>query len=256
MSIPLLSQARSAAPAWWNAFWAFWFPENCQLCRAARATPAEGYVCSKCWQGVRFVTAPFCDRCGLPFEGEITTTFECANCREMELHFSRARAAVYARGPALEAIHHFKYHRALWFEAFLGGLLERVLAEARRETPIDLVTAIPLHPHKLREREFNQAELLARFVSRRLNIPCEPRLLQRVKETPTQTRLTRRERADNVRNAFTICAGVRLDGKRVALIDDVLTTGATASAAARELVKAGAADVRVFTVARAVGTVA
>jgi competence protein ComFC len=78
----------------------------------------------------RFIRPPFCERCGLPFSGDLTAPFECTNCREMELHFSSARSAVVARGVVLEAIHRYKYQRALWFEPFLADLLFRE-AEAR-----------------------------------------------------------------------------------------------------------------------------
>jgi competence protein ComFC len=99
------------------------YPEVCQLCSLQRATPGEGFVCVKCWSQVRFIKPPFCERCGMPFAGEITTNFECANCRDMDLHFCSARSAVTARGVVLEAIHRYKYSRALGFEPFLIDLL-------------------------------------------------------------------------------------------------------------------------------------
>src|SRR5580765_6485415 len=82
---------------WLNAVAAFFYPENCQLCEIARATAKEGFVCPQCWQQVRFIRPPFCNSCGLPFDGDITTAFECANCRDMELHFRSARSAVVAK---------------------------------------------------------------------------------------------------------------------------------------------------------------
>ena len=90
--------------SWLNAGLAFVYPEACQLCGVNRAKLDEGLVCSRCWQQVRFIRPPYCDRCGLPFEGDITTTFECANCREMELHFTSARSAVVAGGVVLVAL--------------------------------------------------------------------------------------------------------------------------------------------------------
>ena len=83
---------------WFNVGLGFLFPEICQLCGEQRAMAGDGYVCGRCWSHVRFIKPPFCERCGLPFEGDLTTPFECANCREMELHFSAARSAVVARG--------------------------------------------------------------------------------------------------------------------------------------------------------------
>ena len=187
---------------------------------------------------------------GLPYEGDITATFECANCREMDLHFRRARSAVAATGLALEIIHRYKYQQALWFEPFLADLLGQAAGTALRSESWDLIVPVPLHPLKEREREFNQAERLARCLGRVVGLPVDARLLRRVEFTRTQTLLTRTERAANVRRAFTVVPGRKLHGERVVLLDDVLTTGATTSACARALQKAGAGEVCVWTVAR------
>jgi ComF family protein len=199
---------------------------------------------------VRFIKPPFCGRCGLPFEGDITTPFECTNCREMELHFRSARSAVVARGGVLEAIHRFKYQRHLWFEHFLAGLFLREAVPALRGQNWDLITPVPLHSVKQREREFNQAGRLATRLSATLQIPMNEKLLRRVIPTATQTLLTRQQRTANMRGAFAIRPGARLNGERVILVDDVFTTGATTSACARVLLAAGAGDVCVWTVAR------
>ena len=113
---------------WLNAALGLFYPEACQLCGTARATPAEGFVCADCRDQVRFVEPPFCDRCGLPYPGAITTTFECSNCRDAEFHFRSARSAVVARDQILDVIHRYKYSRALWFELFLAELLVRQAA--------------------------------------------------------------------------------------------------------------------------------
>ena len=227
------------------------YPEVCQICREARATAAEGLVCPACWRQVRFIRPPFCERCGLPFAGELTAAFECGNCRELELHFSSARSAVAAGGLVLEIIHRYKYQRALWFEPFLADLLIREAVPVLRETPWDWIVPVPLHPAKQREREFNQAERLARRLAKATKIPLNARLLKRVEPTLTQTRLTRHERAANVRRAFALRpGGPELKGAKIVLLDDVFTTGATTSACARVLRMAGAAEVCVWTVAR------
>jgi ComF family protein len=228
----------------------FFYPPGCQLCFSESATAAEGYVGSRCWQSVRFIKPPFCECCGLPYEGEITTRFECSNCREMELHFRSARAAVIASPFVLEIIHRYKYRHALWFELFLGDLLLRAARPEVLSGTCDMIVPVPLHPLKKREREFNQAERLAARLGDATQIPVNTRLLRRVEVTRTQTLLTREERAANVRNAFAVRPDCPLDGKRVILVDDVLTTGATTSACARALRKAGAGEVHVWTVAR------
>ena len=200
---------------------------------------------------VRFIRPPFCKRCGLPYEGEITTAFECANCRDLELHFSSARSAVAAGGMVLVAIHRYKYQRALWFENFLADLLIREAAPVLSREKWDWIVPVPLHPTKQREREFNQAERLARPLSLTTKIPMNTRLLKRVEPTRTQTLLTRQQRATNVRNAFSLREHRRrFSGERIVLLDDVFTTGATTSACARVLRDAGAGEVCVWTVAR------
>ncbi len=228
------------------------YPETCQFCDDARATAAEGFVCADCRAQVRFVEPPFCDRCGLPFEGAITTTFECTNCRETELHFSSARSAVVARDKLLEAIHRYKYQRALWFEPFLAELL---ISRAKPELAggkWDAIVPIPLHTTKQRDREFNQAERLADRLSAATAIPLDKQSLRRVLPTRTQTTLSRPERVANVRNAFAMRPGKSLNGERIVLVDDVFTTGATTSACARVLLAAGAAEVCVWTLARGI----
>jgi competence protein ComFC len=238
--------------SWMNAGLAWVYPEVCQLCGAARATPAEGYVCSGCRAAVRFIAPPFCERCGRPFEGDITTRFECANCREMDWHFHSARSAAVARDPVLAVIHRYKYHRALWFEPFLAELLIRAAGPTLVEQRPDLIVPVPLHPTKRREREFNQAERLANRLGAATQLPVNRKLLRRVRPTRTQTQLSRQERLVNVRNAFALRKGQRLNGERVVLVDDVFTTGATTSACAKVLAAAGAGEVCVWTVARGV----
>ena len=143
----------------------FLFPEICQLCQSECAVAKNGFVCSRCWQQIRFIRPPFCERCVLPFEGNITTTFECTNCGEMELHFVSARSAVVAKTVALETIHRFKYQRALWFENFLAGLLLREALPVLCAEKWGFIAPVPLHPVKHREREFNQAERIAAHLS-------------------------------------------------------------------------------------------
>src|SRR5256885_133905 len=235
---------------WANAALAFVYPENCQLCGENRATPAQGYVCERCCTTVRFLEPPFCERCGLPFEGALTTSFECGNCNDLTLHFHSARSAVAATEKILEAIHRYKYHHALWVEPFLAGLLvERAKLEIAKANWHALVP-VPLHSTKLREREFNQAERLARCLSPVVGIPVNTKLVRRVQPTRTQTLLSREERLANVRNAFAVNEGLDLTGQMLILIDDVMTTGATTSACARVLRQAGAEKVCVWTVAR------
>lgn len=228
----------------------FIYPNVCQICGAERATPVEGFVGPRCWMQVRFVVPPFCHRCGLPFPGELTTPFECANCRDMELHFSSARSSVIAQGMVLEVIHRYKYQRALWFEPFLADLLIRQACPDLRGRQWDWIVPVPLHPVKKRQREFNQAEHLAAHLSVAAKVPLNTALIERVAATQTQTKLTRQQRAENMRNAFALQTPEKLNDKRIVLFDDVFTTGATTDACAKVLRAAGAQEVCVWTLAR------
>lgn len=242
--------SNAALTSWLNAGLAFVYPEACQLCGERRAKPEDGLVCARCWTQVRFIKPPFCDRCGLPFDGAITATFECSNCRDLEWSFSSARSAVVAAGVVLETIHRYKYQQALWFEPFLADLLLREALPALREPAWDCVVPVPLYPAKERAREFNQAARLAAHLAAALKLPLHESALRRVLPTTTQTRLSREERAANVRRAFALRPDCPPFGRRVILVDDVFTTGATTSACAEVLLAAGAGEVCVWTVAR------
>lgn len=238
--------------AWVNSGLAFFYPEVCQLCGQARATPSQGFVCSECRRQIRLIEPPFCERCGYPYPGAITQPFECSNCRDLDYAFSYARSAVAARDTFLEVIHRYKYNRALWFEPLLVELLVTCAGLQLRAQKWDCIVPVPLHPTKEREREFNQAERMGRGLSRATGIPLKAHWLRRVVPTRTQTRLTREERLANVRDAFTLKGSAPAQGQKIVLIDDVFTTGATTNACARVLRRAGAAEVCVWTVGRGI----
>jgi competence protein ComFC len=248
--VPGLSARFPAATTWANALLGLLYPEVCQLCGENRGTPAEGFVCRQCAEKVRWIEPPFCARCGLPYEGQIGGAFQCGNCRELDLAFDWARAAVFTREPVLEVIHRYKYQRALWFEPFLAGLLIARAGPELRPEDWDCIVPVPLYPTREREREFNQAERLARRLESMVGIPVETNILRRLRPTVTQTQLSREERQENVRKAFGLRNRQDLSGKRFLLLDDVMTTGATTSACARVLKQAGGARVCVWTVAR------
>jgi len=244
------ANAFHALKCWLDTGLSFFYPEVCQYCGNERATAGTGFVGERCRKNVKWIQPPFCERCGLPFEGDITTPFECSNCRELELHFCQARSAVAARGMVLEIIHSYKYQHALWFEPFLAGLLIERATATLREEHWDMIVPVPLHALKQNEREFNQAERLARRLSHAAQIPLQAGLLRRLEPTRTQTRLSREERAANVGRAFVMRHNHPLKGQSVVVVDDVLTTGATTSACAKVLLDAGADRVCAWTVAR------
>lgn len=246
----LLTTLRAGGDAWLGLV----YPNVCQVCGHQRATPPAGYVCDACrcgHRGVRFLIPPLCERCGRPFPGDLTTPFECSNCRDVKLYFQWARSAVAAEGVVLDVIHRYKYQGALWFEPFLINLLvHAALPTLQSGGSWNCLVPVPLHPARQREREFNQAERLAQGLSRAAGLPVETRCLERTRPTRTQTQLSREERAENMRGAFAVRRGACCRGARVVLVDDVFTTGATTNACARALTAAGAAAVCVWTLAR------
>ena len=172
------------------------------------------------------------------------------NCGDRELSFDFAAAAYRSRGVVRDLIHQFKYNR----QVHLRHQLARMLCEGFRDprlagAPADLIVPVPLHPTRKREREFNQAEVLAVLAGRRLGLAVAD-CLRRTRYTLTQTHFHREERFENLEDAFALRRGADVSGRSVALVDDVLTTGSTADACARVLREAGASAVVVITVAR------
>ncbi len=226
------------------------YPAVCQICREQRATSAESYICGDCRTKVRVIDGAFCSKCGIPYDGAITSEFECAECKDVDLKFDAARAAVRVNAFMLDVVHRYKYARALWFEQYLGELLVQAAVPELCKEHWDFIVPVPLHPVKQREREFNQAERLAKYLGRAANIPVNTFILKRIQPTQSQTTLSREERADNVRKAFALRGPVDVKEKSIVIIDDILTTGATTSACAGILKKAGASRIQVWTVAR------
>jgi len=209
------------------------------------------YFCPDCWGAMPRLSQPWCPRCGLPFASPVallhSPTHLCAACREREPPFDRARSAVAYDGVAASAIHLMKYQRRRLLARPLGALLLPLLDELG---PADGVVPVPLHVGRLREREFNQALALARVVCRATGWPLRWELLERIRPTRAQVGLEAVERRRNVRRAFRVRRAEAVQGARLLLVDDVMTTGSTVHECARVLKRAGAGAVQVVTVAR------
>jgi ComF family protein len=217
------------------------FPASCAACD----TPGDSPFCALCAETLIPLPAG-CPLCGVPQDESLLPALKprrCPHCRARPPRFAFA-AAPYLHGGALaEAIHRLKYEKREDLGPALG-----ILFEACAAPESDVLVPIPLHPRRLRQRGYDQAALLAASASNRFRLPVAP-LLRRVRETGQQVGRDRTSRERGVRGAFAAAAGVL--GARICLIDDVLTTGATASAAAGALLEAGAARVEVRTLARA-----
>ncbi|MDP6351569.1 MAG: ComF family protein [Alphaproteobacteria bacterium] len=225
-------------------------PPRCMACAAS--VEATGRLCADCWSGIDFITAPYCVACGLPFAYDLGADSLCAACMAWPPPYARARAVMrYGQTAAALIIglkHRDRTHLAPALGAWLGRAGRALLAEA------DMVAPVPLHGRRLLARRYNQSALLAHAVGRAAALPVAPRLVRRRRATPSQAGLSRAQRQRNVQGAFDVSREVSaaLAGRRVVLIDDVQTTGATVSECARAIVNAGAAQVDVLTLARVV----
>lgn len=226
------------------------YPRNCQFCGTPLTEPEPGVICRTCLGGAKFIEPPFCQQCASPFSGEVTDTFVCGYCQDLRFNFERTVCACRAEGIVRDSIHRFKYNREMYFGPHLTDWLLRSARQWIEWREVDAIVPVPLHPRKKREREFNQAEYLAGALSRVFGVPVLTQALQRVKDTVTQTALDAEGRAANLRGAFAVRRKETVAGKRLVLVDDVFTTGATMDSCARVLRAAGAQRVLALAVAR------
>ena len=227
------------------------FPPVCAFCGTPSAEDDEAEICPGCLRNIRFISPPICPTCGLPFAAEAGEDHLCGVCIQRQWHFGSARALGLYEGTMREAIHLLKYGGKSFLAKSLVGLLDRGYPFIDYGS-YDLLVPVPLHPKRLRERGFNQALLLGRAIGRTEGVSCAPFLLRKTRWSSPQIHLSPGEREQNVKGSFAVADSGEIRGNRVLLIDDVMTTGSTVNECARELLKAGAGEVDVFALARAV----
>ncbi len=225
-------------------------PPLCLSCRDQ--VERHGELCPTCWVDIDFIASPICDRLGIPLPYGTGDNQVSAAALANPPDYDRARAAVCYGGVARNIIHDFKFRDRHDGRKLFG----RWLAQAGRDILIDadLLVPVPLHRRRLWQRRFNQSAFLAQSVSTLTDTPFDPFLLRRSRPTANQVGLTRDQRNRNVAGAFDVAAERRTDiaGRNIVLVDDVMTTGATANACAKALRRAGAANIDVLVLARVV----
>ncbi len=225
-------------------------PPQCLSCGAIVEGP--GLLCPTCWDGMVFLSPPYCGACGLPFEYDPGEGVLCGACCRQRPVYQRARAVMAYDAHSRRLVLAFKHGDRTDAAPAFGRWLMRAGSDLIADA--DLVAPVPLHWTRLFTRRFNQAALLAQALRRHGGPPVALDLLIRRRRTPSQGGLGPAPRRRNVRGAFALRSSLarEIKGKRVLLIDDVLTTGATVSACARTLLKSGAGAVDVLTLARVI----
>lgn len=231
------------------------FPAPCRICDQILTNASRIPICNRCLDSFEAIVPPLCECCGRPFASPVAiqaTRPLCRLCRLEFFAFDRARSFAIYNDTLFDAIVLMKYEEVTrlghWFAERIAGCIAQELDEWR----VDAVVPVPLHPRRQRERGYNQAELIARPLAKRLGAQVDTRLLTRTKPRPAQLLLSRSERWKSVRGAYATLEGAKVDNLRILLVDDVMTTGATLDACARALKKDGASRVVGLTVARLV----
>ena len=223
-----------------------------QLCASCREPVGDAGVCAACWAKLSFIAPPYCERLGIPFTYDPGPGILSMQAIADPPAYHRARAAVRYDDVARSLVHAFKYGDRLDLAPTMGRWMatagKPLLGEA------DALVPVPLHWRRHWARRFNQSALLSEIVAKASGVPVAYRALKRVKATPQQVGLSQSARAQNVQGAFRVPAEGKAEvtGRRLILVDDVLTSGATMDACARALLRAGAAQVDALVFARVV----
>ncbi|HPT78789.1 MAG TPA: ComF family protein [Candidatus Atribacteria bacterium] len=217
----------------------------CELCGSPLEKSAHSGFCGTCHASLPFIAGPRCHKCGKPLKTEADRL--CPDCFSIEHAFEAGLPVFEYIEPVRGLVHRYKYDR----EYHLGRSLAYFMAELYRASgwKAQIAIPVPLHKNKLKTRGFNQALLLAEYLAHKCRIACLDGVLVRRVDTGTQTRLSRREREENLRDAFHVVKPSKIAGKDILLIDDIYTTGATVDNCSKALKNAGAGAVYVLTLA-------
>lgn len=242
------ARVRPAFAAGLAALADFLLPAQCAVCHTP--VQAHGHLCAGCWRGLGFIEQPFCERLGIPFAIDPGVPTLSLRAQVEPPDYDHARAAVLFNDISRALIHGLKYRDRHDVALMMARLMARAGGELLADASI--IAPVPLHRARQWRRRFNQSALLARLIARQTGLAAEPGLMQRTRPTRQQVGLSADQRRRNVAGAFAVSpahAG-RVSGAHIVLIDDVLTTGATAEGCARALRRAGARRIDVLVFAR------
>jgi ComF family protein len=225
------------------------FPPLCHVCKAFIPNAGDLFICAECLDKTSFLTSPLCTSCGRPFVTENGRDHTCGACITNTPPYI-CRSAALLEGPVQELIHRYKYSGRAHLGQPLGLLTATTLAAFSIEAMPAVIVPVPLHRKRLRQRGFNQSQLIANVLEKQWKVPLEVGNLRRIRWTEPQITLDATARVANVKGAFAVEDAKKLKGKRVLLVDDVLTTGSTMRECAEALRDAGAEAVFAVTVAR------
>lgn len=224
-------------------------PSRCRSCRKPLFDHDNPYLCPACAAAVDWIGDGACRGCGFPAGPYAAHTDRCLRCRDKKLNLTAAVAVARYRHGARNLVRLFKYGGETELARPLAGLMAERLRGADFFGDMDMIVPVALHPKRRRTRGFDQAKILAGLVAARVGLPCRAGVVKRVRHTTPQAALHRTERLENMKGAFTADENV-LKGRRVALVDDVMTTGATMADCARACRAAGATRVYAVLFAR------
>lgn len=237
---------------YFHAFLDIFYSRSCLHCSSNLNSSHELYLCEDCTKGIPYIGNEHCIRCGTTLGPHtVSTTEGCMTCKGRNLPFSTLTSVTYYEGAMKTLIHKFKYSG----QKFLCNPMNTMVLEQEKVKElvlnIDVIVPVPLHWIKKMRRGFNQAELLARGIQQYSSKPVSVNNLYRAKNTASQTRLSKTQRLVNIRNAFRVHDPKSFQGKRILLVDDVLTTGVTASECSKILRQSGARSVHLLILATA-----
>lgn len=221
------------------------YPRRCPLCNKIRPY-GEGVVCKVCFEKLKRVEPPYCMKCGKTIED--SSREYCEDCEKIVKTYKRGFPVFFYEGAIKNALYDFKYNNQRDYAEFFADCMYLHYREELKKLKIDGIVPVPVHPHKKKKRGYNQAELLAKALSKRLGIMIYPNYLERDIDTNPQKELNDKARMKNLKNAFKIGQNT-IKLKKILLVDDIYTSGATVEACTRVLMSSGAEDVYYISVA-------